>query len=231
MRAAPSGAAGSRQASAARPLAQIPTFNFSLSLIHSALRRIGTSVRPAAARRTLLAAAGAAAGATPGAPVRATMAAAMAQDTHDSAPGPHDLLIVGPGVLGSYAGVLWREAFPGATVTAQTNTEAAHDRCAPSTPYQHWNQVSCFTPHIAWIHPLPCKAMLATQPASSSPPPPIIITIIHTHTHRPPPPPSPTLSGAALSRECSCPAVRWFPSHPTYRAPTHPGCARWACPR
>lgn len=39
-----------------------------------------------------------------------------------------DLLIVGPGVLGSYLGVLWKQAFPGATVTAQTNTTNSHDR-------------------------------------------------------------------------------------------------------
>jgi len=39
-----------------------------------------------------------------------------------------DLLIVGPGVLGSYLGVLWKEAFPGSTVTAQTNTENSHQR-------------------------------------------------------------------------------------------------------
>jgi hypothetical protein len=42
----------------------------------------------------------------------------------------HDLLIVGPGVLGSYLGVLWKEAFPGCTVTAQTNTTNSHDRWA-----------------------------------------------------------------------------------------------------
>lgn len=41
----------------------------------------------------------------------------------------NDLLIIGPGVLGSYAGKLWREAFPGATVVAQTNTTASHERC------------------------------------------------------------------------------------------------------
>ena len=40
----------------------------------------------------------------------------------------HDLLIVGPGVLGSYAGKLWRESFPDATVVAQTNSDASHDR-------------------------------------------------------------------------------------------------------
>jgi hypothetical protein len=44
--------------------------------------------------------------------------------------GGRDLLIVGPGVLGAYAGKLWKEAFPDATVVAQTNTTASHERCA-----------------------------------------------------------------------------------------------------
>lgn len=39
-----------------------------------------------------------------------------------------DLLIVGPGVLGSYVGRLWLEAFPGSTVVGQTNTISSHDR-------------------------------------------------------------------------------------------------------
>ncbi|KAI8465729.1 MAG: hypothetical protein J3K34DRAFT_525149 [Monoraphidium minutum] len=39
-----------------------------------------------------------------------------------------DLLIVGPGVLGSYAGKLWLESHPGATVVAQTNSDASHER-------------------------------------------------------------------------------------------------------
>lgn len=45
-------------------------------------------------------------------------------------PGSHDLLVVGPGVLGSLAGKLWLESFPDATVVGQTNTTASHDRCA-----------------------------------------------------------------------------------------------------
>jgi hypothetical protein len=39
-----------------------------------------------------------------------------------------DLLVVGPGVLGSRAGVLWKEAHPTATVMAQTNSDASHER-------------------------------------------------------------------------------------------------------
>lgn len=39
-----------------------------------------------------------------------------------------DLLIVGPGVLGGYAGKLWTESFPEATVVAQTNTSNSHER-------------------------------------------------------------------------------------------------------
>eukprot|EP00882_Tetradesmus_deserticola_P005686 GHRQ01005987.1.p1 GENE.GHRQ01005987.1~~GHRQ01005987.1.p1 ORF type:complete len:367 (+),score=182.69 GHRQ01005987.1:259-1359(+) len=40
----------------------------------------------------------------------------------------HDLLIVGPGVLGSFMGTLWKQQYPTATVTAQTNTESNHER-------------------------------------------------------------------------------------------------------
>jgi hypothetical protein len=42
--------------------------------------------------------------------------------------GSKDLLIVGPGVLGAYAGKLWKEAFPSSTVVAQTNTTNSHER-------------------------------------------------------------------------------------------------------
>lgn len=44
-------------------------------------------------------------------------------------PGSHDLLVVGPGVLGSLAGKLWLDSFPDATVIGQTNTPATHERC------------------------------------------------------------------------------------------------------
>ena len=39
-----------------------------------------------------------------------------------------DLLVVGPGVLGSYAGMLWQQHHPTATVTGQTNSTTNHDR-------------------------------------------------------------------------------------------------------
>lgn len=42
----------------------------------------------------------------------------------------HDLLIVGPGVLGSYLGAQWKGAHAGATVVAQTNTTNNHPRYA-----------------------------------------------------------------------------------------------------
>lgn len=45
-----------------------------------------------------------------------------------SAVGGHDLLIVGPGVLGSFLGTLWKQEYPDSTVTAQTNSESSHDR-------------------------------------------------------------------------------------------------------
>jgi hypothetical protein len=53
--------------------------------------------------------------------------------------GQHDLLIVGPGVLGSHLGVLWREAFPGATVTAQTNSDNNHAK------YEEWKGLVAVT--------------------------------------------------------------------------------------
>lgn len=43
--------------------------------------------------------------------------------------GKDDLLIVGPGVLGSLIGKLWSEHHTGAVVIGQTNTETNHDRC------------------------------------------------------------------------------------------------------
>ena len=45
-----------------------------------------------------------------------------------AAAGSKDLLIVGPGVLGSVTGKLWKEEFPEATVVAQTNTTNNHER-------------------------------------------------------------------------------------------------------
>ena len=53
-----------------------------------------------------------------------------------ASPSPDDLLIVGPGVLGAYLGVLWKAAHPGAAVVAQTNTPARHaavTRAGPDT--------------------------------------------------------------------------------------------------
>ncbi len=58
-------------------------------------------------------------------------AAAQAGSNGGSAAGGasgQDLLVVGPGVLGSYVGRLWLEAFPGSTVTGQTNTTSSHER-------------------------------------------------------------------------------------------------------
>ena len=39
-----------------------------------------------------------------------------------------DLLVIGPGVLGSYVGILWQQQHPSATVVGQTNSTANHDR-------------------------------------------------------------------------------------------------------
>ncbi|KAL3149562.1 hypothetical protein ABBQ32_002341 [Trebouxia sp. C0010 RCD-2024] len=43
-------------------------------------------------------------------------------------PSGRDLLVVGPGVLGSYVGILWQQQYPSATVVGQTNSTANHDR-------------------------------------------------------------------------------------------------------
>ena len=54
---------------------------------------------------------------------------ATAQGTHaESQPSGRDLLVVGPGVLGSYVGILWQQQYPSATVVGQTNSTANHDR-------------------------------------------------------------------------------------------------------
>ena len=45
-----------------------------------------------------------------------------------STPSGDDLLIVGPGVLGSYLGLLWKAKHPRANVVGQTNTETSHEK-------------------------------------------------------------------------------------------------------
>ena len=62
--------------------------------------------------------------------VTATAAAAAGNGGPAGAAGAtcRDLLVVGPGVLGSFVGRLWLEAFPGSTVVGQTNTTSSHDR-------------------------------------------------------------------------------------------------------
>ena len=47
-----------------------------------------------------------------------------------SAAQDSSLLVVGPGVLGSYAGILWQQQHPGAQVIGQTNSQSNHDRQA-----------------------------------------------------------------------------------------------------
>lgn len=58
----------------------------------------------------------------------ATTAQAAAKSGAPPSPSSRRLLIVGPGVLGAYAGLLWRQAFPGAEVVAQTNSDERHAR-------------------------------------------------------------------------------------------------------
>ena len=63
-------------------------------------------------------------------------------------PSGHDLLVVGPGVLGSYVGILWQQQHPSATVVGQTNSTANHDRycrmkTASSTNIIAHNLIAC----------------------------------------------------------------------------------------
>lgn len=55
-------------------------------------------------------------------------AATTAEPTIPSTPSGDDLLIVGPGVLGSYLGLLWKTRHPRANVVGQTNTTTSHDK-------------------------------------------------------------------------------------------------------
>ena len=49
-------------------------------------------------------------------------------DSHVPKPSGQDLLIVGPGVLGSYVGMLWQQQYSSANVIGQTNSTTNHDR-------------------------------------------------------------------------------------------------------
>lgn len=56
-----------------------------------------------------------------------------------SQPSDKDLLVVGPGVLGSYVGILWQQQHPSATVVGQTNSTANHARyCRAATILEHY---------------------------------------------------------------------------------------------
>lgn len=54
--------------------------------------------------------------------------AVAAASTGGKQPSSYDLLVVGPGVLGSFVGNLWLEDHPGVTVVGQTNTTNSHDK-------------------------------------------------------------------------------------------------------
>ena len=49
-----------------------------------------------------------------------------------SSRGESDLLIVGPGVLGSLVGKLWHDQHASASVTGYTNTDTNHERSEPT---------------------------------------------------------------------------------------------------
>ena len=60
--------------------------------------------------------------------IAASASATESSSTIPANPSGDDLLIVGPGVLGSYLGLLWKRKHPEANVVGQTNTEASHDK-------------------------------------------------------------------------------------------------------
>lgn len=109
-------ASGSHIISSPRPFSSA---NRSGSSAKGLLASTGTSAAAAAASRRQFLAASGALSASVGRGASVVMAAAASSQ---------DLLIVGPGVLGSYLGVLWKEAYPNCTVTAQTNTTNSHGR-------------------------------------------------------------------------------------------------------
>ena len=58
----------------------------------------------------------------------AAVAAAGGGGGGGKSPSSHDLLVVGPGVLGSYLGKLWLDEHPGAAVMSQTNSADRHEK-------------------------------------------------------------------------------------------------------
>eukprot|EP00892_Ulva_mutabilis_P009982 jgi/Ulvmu1/7356/UM036_0016.1 len=60
--------------------------------------------------------------------MRMSRARPAIRQTHVCCGTPRDLLVVGPGVLGSLAGKLWKDNYPDAAVVGQTNTTCSHDR-------------------------------------------------------------------------------------------------------
>lgn len=58
------------------------------------------------------------------------MASAPAPGGAAAAATNKDLLVVGPGVLGSVLAKDWLAAVPGGTATGLTNTANSHERCA-----------------------------------------------------------------------------------------------------
>ena len=98
----------------------------------------------------------------------ATQAGANGGSAAGGASG-QDLLVVGPGVLGSYVGRLWLEAFPGSTVVGQTNTASSHERWVPRVadlPFACRMQ-GCSCRRGACVHSARCAALPACKLSSS----------------------------------------------------------------
>ena len=76
----------------------------------------------------------------------------------------HDLLVVGPGVLGGYLGKLWKDAHPGSTVIGLTNTSNNHDRWGGAAGYRPCSSES----GLRSLHAASSRVCLM-QPCISSP--------------------------------------------------------------
>jgi hypothetical protein len=82
-----------------------------------------------------------------------------------SAPAGSRLLVVGPGVLGSYLGTLWIKSSGEGTVVGQTNTTSNHARCVLVWPCPHAVPLQTTTENNDMI--LSCLSFLALVVACS----------------------------------------------------------------
>lgn len=84
--------------------------------------------------------------------------ASLPQSVIPASPSGDDLLIVGPGVLGSYLGLLWKTKHPQANVVGQTNTTTSHEKLkslgiAPRTNEEAAGSSSAKYPRVLFAAP------------------------------------------------------------------------------